>query len=225
MVPRARPALRRALPALCLAGLVALGGACKTPLTWGTFSEDACGGAAFSLPEAFNAGFDYAEVRLTQGPQPDAKYTVESSAGEKCKGAKARDACVARVAEAQSSEGFSNGSHGRMPGHRYVVATRGDEVVIVTDPASAGKALAPIDRPAKAAAVVAIATTVSPACKASVRRAGGGYEVYVNSTSCFGPREILMRVEADGASRVLRQESKPATCVGRAGVDEARPEG
>jgi len=221
----ARSSLRRCLPALCLAGVVVAVGACKAPLTWGTFSEDACGGAAFSLAEAFTAGFDYAEVRQTQGAQPDAKFDVESAAGEKCRGAKARDACLARVADARSGEGFSNGSHGRMPGHRYVVATRGDEVVVVTSPASAGKALAPIDAPAKAAAVVAIATTTSPACKASVRRASGGYEVYVKSTSCFGPHEVLMRVEADGSSRVLRQESKPATCVGRAGLDEARPQG
>lgn len=221
----ARASLRRCLPALCLPGAVALAAACnKAPLTWGTFPEDACGGATFSLAEAFTSGFDYAEVRRTQG-QPDAGHTVEASAGEKCKGAKAHDACVARVAEAESSEGFSNGSHGRMPGHRYVVATRGDDVVIVTSPASAGKALAPIDAPAKAAAVVAIATTTSPTCKASVRRASAGYEVYVKSTSCFDPHEVLMRVEADGSSRVLRQEAKPATCVGRAGVDGAAPEG
>lgn len=218
--------LRRCLLALCLPGAVALAAACKkAPLTWGTFSENACAGAAFSLAEAFTSGFDYAEVRRTEGTQPEAKYVVEASAGEKCKGAKSHDACVASVAEAASSEGFSNGSHGRMPGHRYVVATRGDEVVIVTSPASAGKALAPIDAPAKAAAVVAIATTTSPTCKASVRRAGGGYEVYVKSTSCFGPHEVLMRVESDGSSRVLRQEAKPATCVGRAVVDGAAPEG
>lgn len=221
--PTVRRCLRRCLPALSIAALVGTA-ACKTPLTWGAFSEDACNGDSFSLPVAFTPAFDYAELRRTDGAVPGAKSTIASSAGDKCKGAKEREACLARVTEARSDDGFSNGSYGRMPGHMYLVATRGDEVVVVNTAASAGKALAPIDAPAKAAALAALVTALTPACKGSVRRASGGYEVHLKSTSCRGPREVLLRVEADGTSRVLKEESKPGTCVGRVVAERSQAE-
>ena len=201
---------------LGVAGLVVLvASACATPLGWGSFSESGCPGETFSLVAAFVPAYDYAELRMTQG-QGEA-FTVETTAGAKCRGAKDVKACEARLGDLRSTKGFSNGSHGRMPGHRYIVATRGDEVVVVDGTTkTVGQALAPIDSPAKAALVASVATGIAPACKSSVRRVGSAYEVFLNSDSCFGPVKELMRVEPDGRTRSVERVTKPSSCVGEA---------
>ena len=102
-----------------------------------------------------------------------------------------------------------------MPGHRYIVASRGDDVFLVDQSSkTVGQALAPIDSPAKAALVASIATGIAASCKSSVRRAGGAHEVYLKTDSCFGPVQELVRVEPDGKTRSLKRVTKPSSCVG-----------
>lgn len=208
--------VRRALAcALVLVPCGVLSAACGTPFGWGSFSEGGCSGETFSLVGAFVPTYDYAELRSTHGS--GVAPTVEGSAGVKCRGAKDVRACEARLAEVRSDKGFSNGSHGRMPGHRTIVATRGDEIVVVDQSTrTAGQALAPIDSPAKAALVASIATGIAPSCKHAVRRVGAAFEVHLKSDSCFGPVEELFRVEASGEARSLKRVTKPSSCVGLA---------
>lgn len=185
------------------------------------FSEAACTGETFSLAEAMVPTFEYAELRESQGGFAGAgagaggRTSVLATAGEKCKSAKDKPACVTRFTEAKAESGFANLSHGRMPGHRYLVVTRGDEVLVVDEHTkTVGAALAPIDSATKAAATASISRNLVPKCRSSVRRAGTSFEVHLTSDSCFGPVDEIVRVTPDGSVEVVKSERKPATCVG-----------
>lgn len=189
---------------LLLVSLLALSGCNKLK----RFDLPACEGG-FSLTKAMLPGFDYAELRDTSQPGQ-----VLDATGEKCSRAADKGACEQKLAAASSTKGWSNGSNGRMPGHHYVVATRDDEVVVIDGSAKLGAVLAPIDTPARAAAVAAIERGISPACKGSVRKVTDGFEVHLESDSCFGPADEVIRVSTDGRTTVISADHKPATCVG-----------
>ena len=196
---------------LLVGGVTLSGAACWRALRAGSFPERACAGERFSLTGAFVPGFDYAELRDTRsGPR-----ALESS-GTKCGQAKDREGCEAALAAASSKEGWSNGTNGRMPSRHYVVAVRGDEVVVVNAADEGlGAALAPIDSPVKAAAIASIARGIGVSCERSVRTTGAGFEVHLVTDSCFGPADEVIGVARDGQLTVISQEHGPRTCMGQ----------
>lgn len=170
----------------------------------------ACNGPAFSYVEAMVPTWEYAELRDTSG-----QTEVLGQAGTRCATASDKAKCEQLVADARTEHGFSNGSHGRRAGHRYVVATRGDTVAIVDGRALGfGEALRPIDSPVKAAAVVAAASNLTPDCQRSVRKTEAGFEVHVATDSCFGPRDEVYLVTPDGRLETLEAWHGERTCVG-----------
>jgi hypothetical protein len=195
---------------LALTAAVAVSGAaCWRAFRNGVFTENACA-EPFSLTAVFVPTWDFAELRNSQGTAP-----IES-AGTKCAGATAKEACEAAVAAASSKEGWSNGSHGRMPGHHYIVATRGDEVVVINQASlKVGKALGPIDSAMKAAVVAFVERGVGFSCERSVRTVEGGFEVHLVSGSCLGPADEVIRVATSGETTVISAEYGPSTCVGQ----------
>ncbi len=191
---------------------------CRTFAGWGSFNEAACPGEQFSLTDAFLGSFDYAELRQAE---QSGQFRVMAKSGEPCKNAKNKPACEAQLAEAKAADGWSNGSHGRMSGFMYLVATKDDQVTVVDQHATtSGQALSPIDTPAKAAAVAAVTYGITPDCKNSVRRVGSAYEVHLKSDSCFGPSEEIVRVFAAGNMELVKEEHGSASCVG---AMESRP--
>lgn len=177
----------------------------------GKFELGACvaDATSFSMLEPLKGKADFAELRDT---------AKEISNGEKfgtaCSTAKDAAACKAKLAKATTERGWSNGSHGRRPGQHFIVATRGDEVLVIDDPTSFAKAAGGIDTPAKAGVAAHIVRGITPACASSVRKVADGYEVHLVSTSCFGPSDELIKVDAKGNVTVVDIESGPPTCVG-----------
>ncbi len=204
---------RAAFSSLALGAVVlAASASCRTFAGWGSFNEAACPGEVFSLTDAFMGTFDYAELR--EGHR-DGRSKVVLKSGEMCKGAKNKQACEAEVAAATATEGWSNGSGGRMEGFMYLVATKDDRVTVVDQRGTTtGQALSPIDTPAKAAAVASVTYGIMPDCKNSVRKVGSAYEVHLKSESCFGPREEIVRVFAAGNMELVKEERGSASCVG-----------
>ena len=122
---------------------------------------------------------------------------------------------------ATSKEGWNNRSHGRQPGHQYLVASRGDDVVVVGGLAlTVGKALAPIDSVAKAAVVASLDRGIGVSCERSVRKVAGGFAVHLETSSCFGPRDEVIGVAVSGETSVVSAEQGPSTCVGSLGPRE-----
>jgi hypothetical protein len=200
-----------AIGLVLFAAVTVSGAACWRALRTGSFSERACPGDSFSLAAAFLPGFDYAELRDSSS----GNKALEVS-GTKCGGAKNREGCEAALAAATSTKGWSNGSHGRRPGRLYVVATRGDEVLVV-DGAALGvaTALAPIDSAVKAAALASTERGIAVSCERSVRKAGAGFEVHLVTDSCFGPADEVIGVAPDGKLTVISEEHGPRTCMGQ----------
>jgi hypothetical protein len=189
---------------LALIAAVALAGCKSNP----TFDLPACSGA-FRVTTAFVPLYDSAELRETNGEKP------LETAGKRC--AKATDvaACEQKVAAKTSKHGWSNGSHGREPGHHYIVATRGDEVLLIDNELiRVERALAPIDTPGKAATVAFVQRALAPACTSSVRKVEDGFEVFLKTESCLGAGEEIIRVNTNGTTSVIKSEFKPGTCVG-----------
>jgi hypothetical protein len=204
-----------AIGVLLSAGVTLSGAACWRTLRSGSFPERACEGERFSLTAAFVPGFDYAELRDTSSGT-----RALAASGTQCGRAKDREACEAALAAATSKEGWTNGSNGRMPGRHYVVATRGDEVLVVNGAAlGLAAALAPIDSPVKAAAVASTARGIGVSCERSVRKAGAGFEVHLVTDSCFGPADEVIAVAPDGKLTVISEEHGPQTCMGQRGPD------
>jgi hypothetical protein len=189
-----------ALGVVLLGGAALSGAACWRLMGAGSFDQHPmCEGPHFSLVHAMLPTFEYAELRDTTGEE----RTI-ASAGAKCSSAKDVGACTQKLADATSTEGWNNGSNGRMPGHHYIVATRGDEVVVVTDK-NLVDVLKPIDTATKAALVAAVQRNIFPDCQKSIRQREGKFELHLVSTSCFGP---------SGALNVIESTQGPATCVG-----------
>jgi hypothetical protein len=198
-----------AVGVLLLAGVVASGASCWKTVRNANFTESACTDGKFSLTSTFVPAYDFAELRQTGG-QPT--FRVLQSSGT-CAG----ESCEAALKAATSSEGWSNGSNGRLPGHNYIVAMKGDKAFIVDGSSlTMGAALAPIDSPAKAAAVASIERNLGFDCEKAARKVEGGYEVHVSTDSCFGPRDEVIKVTTDGRTEVIRSDSSPGTCVGAA---------
>ena len=195
------------------AGVALSGAACWQAVRNARFTESPCVDGKFSITQAFLPQYDFVELRETNG---EAAFSVLQSAGTVCSKATDKAACEAKVAAATAKRGWSNGSHGRMPGFEYFVATKGDEVLVIDgDTLELGKALAPIDSVAKAAGLVSMERDVGVSCEPSVRMApGGGFEVHLVSTSCFGPSDEVLHVEPDGTSTVVSSERGKQTCVG-----------
>ncbi|MBL8909392.1 MAG: hypothetical protein JNM17_01695 [Archangium sp.] len=192
-----------------LAGAAISGAACWRLMGAGTFDLRACAGPNFSITSAMLSRFDYAELRDTSGQEA----RVLESAGTKCQGAANLEACTKAVEDAKSDTGWNNGSHGRMPGHHYIVATKGDEVTVVTQ-VNLADVLKPIDSPIKAAVISGVQRNIFPSCEGSVRLKGSVYEVHLVSTSCFGPVDEVVSIDATGMLSVVQSEQGPATCVG-----------
>lgn len=167
-----------------------------------------CDEAYLSIVKGLAKSFDYAEVRNTSSARE-----VES-AGEKCKTAKQRDACLKAIESATATTGWNNGSHGRLPGYNYAVVTRGDEVIALT-PDNLAAALAPIDTPVKAALIATAQRGVGAKCEGAVRAVKGRYEVHLVSDSCFGSVDDVVLIDAKGALEVVSSSHGPARCVGQ----------
>ncbi|MFT3713402.1 MAG: hypothetical protein QM817_37575 [Archangium sp.] len=198
-----------ALGVVGLAGAGLSGAACWRLIGAGSFDQHPlCEGPHFSLTHALLPTFEYAELRDTSGEE-----RVLESAGAKCASAKDVAACNEKLTDAKSTEGWNNGSHGRMPGHHYIVATRGDEVMVVTQN-NLAELLKPVDTATKAALIAAIQRGIFPSCEKSVRQKDGKYELHLVSTSCFGPTDEVVSVDSAGTLNVLESSSGPATCVG-----------
>ncbi len=174
-----------------------------------SFDQRACTGTTFTLTGALLPTFDYAELRETDNEKP-----LEMS-GERCRGAKDKGDCERKVASRSSKEGWRNGSDGRRPGHHYLVATRGDDVFLIDNVMiKLPLALAPIDSPAKAAAIAFVERGIAPSCEGSVRAVEQGFEVHLKTDSCRGPTDEILRVSTEGALEVVKSDVKPPTCVG-----------
>lgn len=197
-----------------LAGAALSGAACWRVMGSGSFDQRACSGAHFSLVQAMLPNFDYVELRDTTGEGGEAR--VLERAGAKCSGATDPEACAKTIEEATSTGGWNNGSNGRMPGHHYIVASKGDVVTVVTDK-NLVEVLAPIDTPVKAALVSAIQRNIFPSCERSVRQRDGKYEIHLVSTSCFGPVDEVVSVDPAGQLNVIESHREPGTCVGSRG--------
>jgi hypothetical protein len=199
---------------LFLSGIVGTTG-CKR--LSGSFPETACKGAAFSLSEAVVPKLDYAELRDTSsfaaGEEVDG-YHVLQRAGEPCKTARDKAACKEHVRSARATRGFSNDSNGRLRGFRYLVVTRGDDVTIVSGDRELAAALGTVEDRYEAAAIASIGSGLVPACEHSVRAEGSAFVVHLATDSCFGPEDLVVRVERDGRVTVVSRETKPGTCVG-----------
>lgn len=167
-----------------------------------------CDDAYLAIVKGLAKSFDYAEVRNTSSARE-----VES-AGEKCKTAKQHDVCLKAVESTTSSTGWNNGSHGRLPGYKYAVVTRGDEVIAVT-PDNIAAMLAPIDTPVKAALIATVQRGVGAKCEGAVRAVKGRYEVHLVSDSCFGSVDDVVLIGAKGALEVVSSSHGPARCVGQ----------
>lgn len=196
-----------AVGTVLVAGVVVSGASCWRTIRNTRFTESACTGGKFSLTSTFLPAYDFAELRQTGWEE---KFQVLQSSGT-CSG----ESCEAALKAASSKEGWSNGSNGRMPGHNYIVAMKGDKAFIVDGTSlTIGAALAPIDSPAKAAAVASIDRNLGFDCEKAARQVEGGYEVHVSTDSCFGPRDEVIKVTADGRTEVISSDSSPGTCVG-----------
>ena len=167
-----------------------------------------CDDAYLSIVKGLAKSFDYAEVRNTSSARE-----VES-AGEKCKTATQRDVCLKAVESTTSSTGWNNGSHGRLPGYKYAVVTRGDEVIAVT-PDNLATVLAPIETLGKAALIATGLRGVGAKCEGAVRAVKGRYEVHLVSASCFGSVDDVVLIDAKGALEVVSSSHGPARCVGQ----------
>ena len=198
-------------------GLVASSEGCKRFSSSGSFPEKVCKGPAFSLSEAVVPRLDYAELRESSGfaktDEKDAPQVLQR-AGEPCKTARDKASCAARLASAHATRGFSNQTSGRLPGFRYLVVTRGDEVTVVSGAQELAAVLGTVDDPYQAAAVASLQSGLVPSCEGSVRVEGGSFVVHLATDSCFGPVDEVLRVDHDGRVTVVSNETKPATCVG-----------
>ena len=199
-----------AVGVVLLAGVVVSGASCWRTMRNASFTESACTAEGkFSLTGTFLPTYDFAELRQT-GWEP--KVQVLQASG-KC----ADESCEAALKAASSNEGWSNGSNGRMPGHNYIVAMKGDKAFIVDGTSlTIGAALAPSDSPAKAAAVASIDRSLGFDCQKAAKKVEGGYEVHVSTDRCFGPRDEVIKVTAEGRTEVISSDSSPGTCVGAA---------
>ncbi len=167
-----------------------------------------------SLVDAHVPRWDYASLRSTEEEAP------LSEAGTKCASAKEPEGCALAVKNAKPERsGFPNGSGGRRPGRHFFVLTRGDDVLVIDDEQKIPAALGPIDTPSKAA-LVAIWQNNTPIdrCEQSVRRSPKGFEVHLSTDSCFGPRDSIVEVDAEGHTTTKAQSSGRQTCVGAAPV-------
>jgi hypothetical protein len=179
----------------------------KFGLKAGQFDAAACTGR-FRLVDTLLPSFDSAELRVV------GETLVLESAGQPCARAKSREACLARVASATSTRGWAVGSNGRRETLRYLVATRGDDVVVMDAASQVTTALGSIDSAQKAAAVAYLARGYVPACESSVRAVTGGYEVHLTSASCRGPADLVVRVSSSGEVTVVAEQYGRPTCVG-----------
>lgn len=167
-----------------------------------------------SLVDALVPRWDYAALRSTEEEAP------MREAGTKCASAKEQEACALAVKHAKpAGRGFPNGSGGRMPGRRFLVLTRGDELFVIDEEPKIPLALGPIDTPHKAALVATWQyDTPIDRCEQSVRRSANGFEVHLSTDSCFGPRDYVVEVDAAGTTTTKAQSSGRQTCVGAAPV-------
>jgi len=165
-----------------------------------------CDGAYLSVVNGLAKSFDFAELRGTD-------EGVREAAGEKCKTAKKRDACLQAIEKATSAKGWNNGSHGRLPGYLYAVATRGDDVLVITDD-NIASVLGPIDTPVKAGLVAGLKQGLMPKCEGAVRSLKGKFEVHLVSDSCFGSVDAVLLVDSKGEIEVVSSKNGMPRCVG-----------
>ncbi len=204
-------------------GIVASSEGCKRFSSSGSFPEKACKGPAFSLSEAVVPRLDYAELREISGfansDEKDGPLVLQR-AGEPCKSARDKASCTARLMSARATRGFSNQRNGRMPGFRYLVVTRGDDVTVVDEAdKKLASVLGTVDDPYQAAAVASLERGLVPACERSVRTEDDSFVVHLATDSCFGPVDEVVRIAHDGRVTVLSRETKPASCVGLGPVE------
>ncbi|MFO0598122.1 MAG: hypothetical protein U0228_22660 [Myxococcaceae bacterium] len=195
--------------AVVLVAAVAVSGATCWRMAAGSFDLAACDGEYFTTAEALVPPFDYVEIRDTTRGEP------ATTKGEKCAAASDKTKCAAAIDAATSTEGWSNGSNGRMPGYTYAVLNRGDEVIVVDQRTrTMASVLTPIDSPRKAALVASLTRNLNPSCKKSVRAATGGWEVHLATDSCFGPREETVLVRTTGEVEIVSEWHGEQTCIG-----------
>jgi len=151
----------------------------------------------------------FAQLHSTR--RPDAQL---EKVGTPCRTAKDPDACREKLTKATSSEGWSDGGQGRGASENYLVITRGDEVKVIAKTDGFIALIGKIDTAAKAGAIAFIDRGIRPACGGSVRQVDGVFEVFLESSSCFGPTRELIQIDARGTVKVISSEHKPATCVG-----------
>lgn len=195
----------KGLAALAVAGLS------LSAVMWRYLSappQPVCRGEAFSLTDALIPTFDFVELR-----ERGDEVTVLERAGLRCGAARDRSRCEAAFNALAEPEGWHvYRDHRNL--RRFLVATRGDEVLAITnEQTSLRRALAPIDSPAKAAAMVAVSQGLGIDCE-SVSRGGDGWDVHHEADNgCSGASDVMLHVSLDGAITVISSKLRPATCM------------
>lgn len=168
-----------------------------------------CAGPGFSLVKVIQPSVDFAELRSTRRPNEQLEKV-----GTACRTAKKPAACREKLAKATSTRGWNDGGQGRSASENYLVITRGDEVKVVTTAEEFVAAVGKIDTAAKAGAIGFITRGIMPVCGGSVRQLEGGFEVFLQTDSCFGPAKELLKVDVKGTVTLLSSEQQPGTCMG-----------
>jgi hypothetical protein len=215
------------------------GGSTSSSGGTGGFDVDVCDGAAYhpledlSVPtRPSGSAVAYFELRNTWPSVASDDYTIIAQAGTRCAGAADVPACESAVAAVKSTGWPMSMSEG--PLSQYVVATAGDEVIVLSTLEQLKAFLLPIDTAKDAALLLTAGGRYHVRCGApQARRTTTGWELAVESGHTCGPdakREAhVVAVGSDGAEQVLKttllEKGDPNCAIGRrpAGL-VARPE-
>lgn len=171
-----------------------------------TFESNVCTNGTYVSPRApFPGGWDgIALVRTGSNGGSE-----ESLFGDLCSKAADEAACEKSIAPQLNRSSWTSRTYSGCcvkESSTYIVATRGDDVVVVKSNADFTRAFGPVDSPEKAAFLVSLSQGPRTIlCKRSnVRKEGSAFEVLTeNHDSCAGSFETLYRVTANGSVEMV----------------------
>jgi hypothetical protein len=210
------------------------------PIVSLSIASAGCGGidtTAFTpVPCAGDGGPDYLSgLRLTEPADYLELHTIASAEqpsggvvqtfGTKCAAAQDKDACSTAIAAATSTTGFFLGQCVQICQEHFLVVNRGNSVSVVAAEQEVLDLLAPIDAPADAVLIAALARhtiTCGDADTSGVHKAAGGYEVlsqrYTSSCNPLEVTQYVLKVSPDGdivTAESAIVSSEAGVCIGR----------
>lgn len=165
--------------------------------------------ASLSLAPGLDGAVFRSVRRTTQVTGPDggvASTATTGSLGEPCKTARDRDACLRAVDAATSATGWTYAVENQPAANEidYGVVTQGDTVRVLATWEDLRGAVAPVETPSEALALLVFATRAVSCGGPNMRTEADGWVFQTVRGGCGGPQmEYLTKVDRDGRFTVI----------------------